>query len=73
MRPCLSWVRASAEPSVPTNTTGLSLQFCSLQAAISRGNEVRRLAPAFLPQSEAMSLNSPSRALRTKNCGPLRR
>ena len=53
MRPCFNWVRASAEPSVPTNFTGLPAQFLSLQAAISLGKLVRRLAPTFLPQSAA--------------------
>ncbi|MGY4356376.1 hypothetical protein ACVW0J_002869 [Bradyrhizobium sp. i1.7.7] len=73
MRPCLSWVRASAEPSVPMNWIGLLPQFFSLHAAICAGNMVRRLAPTFLPQSDAASLNSALRDCCTKNCGPLLR
>src|SRR3954471_5369727 len=58
---------------VPTSWTGLVPQFFSLQAAICAGNMVRRLAPTFLPQSAAASLNSALRDCCTKNCGPLRK
>eukprot|EP01022_Parablepharisma_sp_SALTPOND_P021562 TRINITY_DN427_c3_g1_i1.p1 TRINITY_DN427_c3_g1~~TRINITY_DN427_c3_g1_i1.p1 ORF type:complete len:882 (+),score=278.44 TRINITY_DN427_c3_g1_i1:1771-4416(+) len=74
MRPVLSWVRASTEPSVPiTVMAGLPLasQLSLLQPAIWPGQLVLRLAPTLVPQTSAIPLIRAALACRVKNCGPV--
>ncbi len=73
MRPWRSWVRASAEPSVPTMRISgrpFATHSASEKALISVGSEVRREAPTALPQSDSRVGNSAARECWVKNCVP---